>query len=307
VLLAQAEEDLDRITRKNVDTLAFLRDHAATCPLPGRPHMGRCHLTGCTDTRHCRFSHRHGHPNYGELPGEDAGAIVTAYRDAGSILGAARLLNARRVPTRMGGPWSSVSVRENLVRHGAIEHRTRPGAKARAPFAFYGLLRCHCGHILTGSRVRNGRDPVYTSYKCHLARTVPGHGLGSIPEKRMLEWAKDEASRLRTPESVELEATTRERDRAELAARRARIVDMYELGDLERGEYQRRVRAVADAERRLVDQELAAAVVTVPSVDWTWPAEKLNAVLRALWVEVAMDETMTPVRAEWAVPEWRAA
>ena len=250
---------------------------------------------------------RIGHPFYGERPGEDVGAVLAAYNDAGSVAGAARLLNGRGVPTRMGGPWATVSVREILIRLGAMPHRPRPGAKARAPLVFYGLLRCHCGHTLTGSRYRNGSDPTYCGYKCHRARTVPGHGPGSIPEKRMLEWAQAEAARLRAPEAVEMEAVSREAERSALAARRARIVDMYEAGDLPRDEYQRRMRVVVEAETRLADQELAATIVTVPAIDWTWPPEAINRVLRALWSEVTMDADMNPIRAEWLVPEWRSA
>jgi hypothetical protein len=308
VLLAQAEEDLDRMTRKNVDVSAWRAEHIATCGLPGRPHMGRCHIVGCADTRHCRYSHRRGHGNYGERPGEDANAVIAAYQDAGSILAAARLLNVRGVPTRMGGPWSSVSVRQLLVRLGAYPNRTRPGAKARAPFVFYGLLRCHCRHLLTGSRYQNGPDPGYTSYKCHMARTVPDHGPGSIPEKRMLEWAKAEvAARLHAPAEIEMEAVNREAERSALAARRTVIEDMYESnGPTWRDEYRRRIGAVAKAEERLRDQEVAAVVVPVPEVAWDRPAEKVNEVLRALWYEVTMDATMAPIEAIPIVPEWWA-
>jgi hypothetical protein len=251
---------------------------------------------------------RIGHPFYGERTGEDADAVVAAYQDAGSILGAARLLNVRHVPTRMGGPWSSVSVRQLLVRLGAYPNRTRPGAKARAPFVFYGLLRCHCRHLLTGSRYQNGPDPGYTSYKCHMARTVPDHGPGSIPEKRMLEWAKAEvAARLHPPAEIEMEAVNREAERSALAARRTVIEDMYESnGPTWRDEYRRRIGAVAKAEERLRDQEVAAVVVPVPEVAWDRPAEKVNEVLRALWYEVTMDATMAPIEAIPIVPEWWA-
>lgn len=245
---------------------------------------------------------RIGHPFYGERDGEDLDAVVKAFTDAGSIAGAAKLLNKRDVPTRMGRPWATVSVREILIRLGAMPHRTRPGAKARAPFAFYGLLRCHCGHTLTGSRYKNGPQPEYTIYKCHRARTLADHGPGSIPERRILGWAKTEAARLRLPEAVEMEALNRDREREALKARRARVLDMYETGDLPRDEYHRRIRVIDEADEALHDQEVAATVVTVPSIDWTWPPERINTVLRALWADVVMDDTMTPVRADWRLP-----
>jgi hypothetical protein len=220
-------------------------------------------------------------------------------------MGAARILNERGVPTRMGGPWGTTSVRDLLIRMGAMPHRRRAGAKARAPFVLYGLLRCHCGHTLTGTRYRNGSDLAYTTYKCHRARTVPGHGLSAVPEKRILAWVKSEADRLRLPEAVEVEVENQaERDRLE--ARRARILDMYERGDLDRDEYGRRMEA-AKAEATALDERAAdLAIVQVPELDWSWPPERINTVLRAMWDHVEMDTAMRPLKAVWTVPEWRA-
>lgn len=252
---------------------------------------------------------RIGHPYYGERPGEDTAAVIAAYQEAGSVMGAGRLLNERKVPTRMGGPWATTSVRETLIRLGAMSHNTRPGAKARAPFVLYGLLRCHCGHVLTGSRYRNGSDPAYTAYKCHVARTMPGHGLSAVPEKRILPWVMAEAARLRPPfDAVEVERERHvERDRLE--ARRIVIADMYEAsGPTWRGEYQRRMATVKADEERLDTKEVATAVLAIPdAIEWqTWTPEQINAVLRAMWDHVELDTTMRAVSAEWTVPEWRA-
>jgi DNA invertase Pin-like site-specific DNA recombinase len=247
-----------------------------------------------------------GHP-YGQRPGEDPAAVVAAYRDAGSLLGAARLLNERKVPTRLGGPWGTSTVNDLLIRTGAKVHRTRPGAKARAPFMFYGLLRCHCGHLLTGSRYRNGKDPEYTAYKCHYGWTVPTHGVSSVPEKRVLAWAREEAARLRVPDAVIIEEE-RQAERDRLEARRSVIADMYEgNGPPWREEYRRRMAALKVAEDALAAQEAATAIVAVPeAIDWTWTPEAVNTVLRAMWNHVELDNAMAPVRAEWTVPEWRA-
>ena len=246
---------------------------------------------------------RIGHPFYGERPGEDAAAVVTAYQEAGSIMGAARLLNERKVPTRMGDPWSTTSVRAILLRFGAMPHRSRPGAKARAPFALYGLLRCHCRHVLTGTRYRNGSDTAYCAYKCHAARTVPGHGPGSIPEKRILPWVRDEVARLRVPDAVTT-AVDNAAARAALAGRLERANELYIAGTISRERHAAESAAVSAELDRLGDAE---TVVAVPAIDWNWPAERINAVVRNVFAYVELDDQMHPVRAEWLVPEWRAA
>jgi site-specific DNA recombinase len=245
---------------------------------------------------------RIGHPFYGEREGEDTAAVITAFADAGSIMGAARLLNARGLPTRMGGPWSTVSVREILVRLGAMPHRTRPGAKARAPFALYGLLRCHCGHVLTGSRYRNGSDYTYCSYKCYAARTVPDHGPGSVPEKRILPWVRAEVARLRTPEAVTVAADNAAQRNA-LSGRLERAHELYIAGSISRERHAAEVAAVTTELDRLGDAEVVAAV---PAIDWTWEPARLNSVLRAILDRVELGPDLEPVRAVWTVPEWRA-
>ena len=76
---------------------------------------------------------RLGAPGYGALPGEDMGAVVDAYDEAGSYLGAARLLAARGVPTRRG-LWHPYTVSE-IVRRERPDlqpHQRRQGAQHAA-------------------------------------------------------------------------------------------------------------------------------------------------------------------------------
>lgn len=315
VLIAQAEEDLDRITRKNQDSIDYLKEHKKTCPLPGRPHVGRCHLVGCTDKTHCSFAHRHGHKFYGELPGEDVNLVVEAYRSEGTVMGACRKLNGDGVKSRMGGPWATVSVREILIREGAMPHTTRRGAKGRAPFVLYGLLRCHCadratadqadryGFILTGSRYRNGPQPMYTTYKCHRGRTTPDHGLASIPEKKMLPIVMAEAAKLRLPDAVRMAQDDMAR-RTALAGRLERANELYIAGTIGRERYDREVAAV---NRELDSLGASEAVIDIPALDWSQPPDVINTILRAMWSEIRLGPDMLPLPDGfvWRVPEWR--
>jgi DNA invertase Pin-like site-specific DNA recombinase len=240
---------------------------------------------------------------YGERAGEDLTAVTDAFREAGSVLGTARLLNAQRIPTRRGGLWSATAVRQILVRQDLLPRSGRQGAKPAAPFLLYHLLHCHCGRILTGIRYRNGSNPNYVVYRCMQGRVDPAHGdPRSVPETRVLPWVKAEAARLRTPELVALVEADAQR-RSELAAQRERVLDMYESGILDKAERDRRLSRIADHLDALDNTRRIAAV---PSIDWSWPAERINAVLRALVASVELDAQMRPLRAAWLVPEWRA-
>ncbi|MEA2536026.1 MAG: site-specific recombinase [Chloroflexota bacterium] len=239
---------------------------------------------------------------YGERPGEDVDAVVAAYREAGSVLGAARLLNDRGVITRMGGRWSTTPVRDVLLRAGAMRLRSRSGLKAEAPFYAFQLLRCHCGSTLTGSRYRNGPDPAYVTYKCTRGRALSGHGKGSITERSILPWLKAESARLVTPERVEIFADQAAK-RSALENRRARVLDMYDAGDINRDQYRDRMAVVDTAIDALADE---LTVVDIPALDWSWDPKDVNRVLRAMWSHVVLDDQLLPVEAVWRVPEWRA-
>jgi hypothetical protein len=249
---------------------------------------------------------RIGHPFYGDKAGEDAGAVVQAYRDAGSILGAARLLNRREVPTRMGGPWSSISVRDILTRLGAYAGRTRPGAKPRAPFLLYGLLRCHCGHTLTGTRYQNGPQPLYTAYKCYKARAVPDHGPGTIVEKTIVSWVRDEVAHIDLggdrAEAIRDDAALR----AALTARLERASEEYVAGRWTRA---RRDREIADVATEIDKLGDAVVVADLGDLDelWTWAPADANATLRAILERVTLGPDMRPVAAVWRNPALRRA
>lgn len=247
---------------------------------------------------------RIGNPVYGTRPGEQFDAVRVAFADAGSLHKAAQLLNARAIPTRTGKPWSGSTV-GSVLRHQAPELlpiRRRSGLKAAAPFALFRLLRCACGTILTGSRYRNGRNPAYVIYKCEKGRYAAVHHRPyAVPEHTIMSWVVGEAARLRTPERVQL-AEENVEARGALEARRLRILDLYEAGYVDGADRDRRLGAVAE-ELTKVDQ--AERLVGVPELDWSWPADRVNAVLRAMWDYVQLDERMRPSRAEWLVPEWR--
>lgn len=240
---------------------------------------------------------RIGHPFYGERPGESTDAVVAAYREAGSVLGAAKLLNEWKIPTRQGRPWGTTPVRETLLRLGAMPNRSRPGVKAAAPFILFQLLRCHCGATMTGSRYRNGPDLAYTTYRCIRGRADANHGRGNLTEKAVLPWVMAEAARLRIPKAVPVEST--DERRSFLREKRERIIDAHLDGTIDK--------ATRNDKLREVDEEVdnlsrVSGLIAVPKLDWTWAPKEINAVLRSMWGHVQLDDDLRPVRADWQLP-----
>jgi DNA invertase Pin-like site-specific DNA recombinase len=243
---------------------------------------------------------------FGSRPGEDLAAVKEAFLRAGSQHGAAKLLNVEGRPTRTGKPWSGSAV-ASVLRHSVpdlLPPRPHRGAKAAAPFVFFRLLRCPCGTLLTGARSVTGKQPGYALYRCHAARSAPTHPRPfSVPETALVPWIMTEAARLRTPKRVQL-AEENATARAALEMRRLRVLDLYEAGHIDAADRDRRLSAITEEIAKLDNVE---RLVDVPELDWSWPPERINAVLRAMWDHVELGEDMRPIEAAWLVPEWRQA
>lgn len=256
-------------------------------------------------------------PLYGDREGEDAAAVVAAFREAGSYSGAAKLLNARGIKPRNSrrGWWPSsvnVVIRRLLP---DVGRRREQGVRAGGTdFLFAGVLHCPtCGTRLTGARDRReilvkkrGTPPVLgpgrVRYSCRLGTALP-HPRISVSEHLILPAIRAEADRLRAPSEVETEAADKAQ-RAELEQRRARVLDLFEAGHIDRADRERRLAAVHEALGKLADRQV---IMAVPTLDWTRPTAKVNAVIRALFESVDLDPvTFQPVAFTWTVPEWRS-
>ena len=250
-----------------------------------------------------------GRKPYGSRAGEDVDAVRAAYTEAASFNGAARLLNERKLPTLKGKAWTQSSVAW-IIRHQAPELATAragtAGPMRPSRFALSKLVHCHCGRLMTPYSYKNGRNPTYTVYRCDGGRTDPAHPRPfAVNEPALLDWAKVEAAHLAVPADHAAQGE-RSADRSELDDRRTRILDMFEAGHLTRDEREARLAPVYEAMERL-DREAGAGILSaIPDIDWDWPPERLNPVLRALWERIDLGLDLRPVSAEWTVPEWRA-
>lgn len=243
---------------------------------------------------------------YGEREGEDAAAVLAAVAEAGSYSGAARLLNERGVKPRNGkrGWWpSTVAV---VAKRLNGESLAPTFTKNVGPdFILSKLLKCPtCGTLLTGMADREGRKGgPRIRYACRLGSVTP-HPRMSVSEHLILPAIQAEADHLITPEQLEAENGDVEK-RAELEQRRARVLDMYEAGDLDRDEYRRRIDAIDQDVARL---DARRVVTAIPRLDWSWQPRQINAVLRAMFSAIELDpESFTAIAFAWTVPEWRAA
>jgi DNA invertase Pin-like site-specific DNA recombinase len=245
--------------------------------------------------------------SFGEAPGEDADAVLSAFREAGSYSAAAKLLNERRVKPRNGRAWwpSSVAVIVKRLDPSVRAQRPSRGYKAGgSDFALARLLRCPtCGTRLTGTRDRvDGPNKGRVRYACRLGNALP-HPRVSISEHKIMPTIRDEAAHLVTPEQIE-QLDDASGLRADLEARRERILDMFEAGHIDRADRERRMQAV---QIQLEQLDARHIVQAVPTIDWTWPPKVLNGVLRALFERIDLDPaTFEPVAFGWRVPEWRA-
>lgn len=234
VLVTQAEEDLDRMTNKTQDTTDFLKAHALICTLPGRPHMGRCHLIGCTDTTHCKYAHKSGRIDYGADPShpEEAAALprlLQLFDLHGSFLATAKAATAEGLPTRLGAADWDIRTLSRVIRRARPElphapadcpgrpkargpardaftcphpHPARQGARARSTRLLAGLLRCGgtfpdgraCGQIMTSTSRPGGRSDAWL---CRIGHQNAAHSRPYvISETRLLPAIKAEAARL---------------------------------------------------------------------------------------------------------------
>lgn len=228
--------------------------------------------------------------------------VFSAYREAGTILGAAHILTESDIPAPRGGAgWGAPTVRRILMKNApdSLPRMNPRGRRQPSSSILSQLLRCpFCETLFTPI-------PSKGKYYCRFgARDRAEHPRYALTERFIIDWIMDEADRLDIP-SEDGEATP------DPAARRLAIDDLfrrasraYAAGGLTDDEF--------DEARRQRDTDLAAladlpVMVEVPPLDWSARPEKINAILRSLWRWVELDKNLVPVRAEWRVPEWRRA
>jgi DNA invertase Pin-like site-specific DNA recombinase len=235
----------------------------------------------------------HGARAYGHYDGEDPQKVMDAFAVTGSINGAARLLDEWGVPSRGGKPWAPSSVRRVIhYRDPSVLPAGQVARVKSAPdFRLARLLKCHCGRILSAANVR---DEV--RYRCKNSINAT-HGKASIGEGRVIDriqelWADFDHAGLR------LEAEEHDAERSKLYDRIDKLSRQHEMGLLDDAQIKERVDEVRAALDRVETRSVAADLPD--HIDWQDDDPRaVNAVLRAAWDHVELDEDLRPVRAAW--------
>jgi len=239
----------------------------------------------------------------GRLPYDAAttAAVVTAFNDSGSFLGACKLLNAQNVPTRLGGLWNVRTVSRVLRRTdtSGLPARKRQGERAgRSKHIFSGLLKCHCGDILTTMPRRDAS----VGYYCKHAHHDPSHSRPYVvAETKLLPWAKEEVTRGAGSHWLDVtyrDVNQKERDRLEV--RRERVMGSYldmrfDKATLDRllGELDVELQALGNEDRAIESWAFK------PTIVWTNEPGAINERLREMWRFVRLGSDLLPVEAEW--------
>ena len=257
-----------------------------------------------------------GQPGYGwrSARGEDgriihvpdpdlpAHVVVDAYREAGSIMGAAKLLQGRGVPAPKGGTrWGQSTVTRILERE-APELFPRPsrtgGRRTPTNMMFSQLLACHCGATMTPNRVRN---QYYCPWGHRLGSAV--HGKITASEAAVREWIEAKVDTMQLPaDTIEMtERNAARRDAVNARLDRARELYLSGVDDRKKWEAEK-ARAAADLDALDATQTVALKLRDRDCL-WTYQPGDINAILREIFVRVDLGPDMLPIGAQPRNPD----
>ena len=254
---------------------------------------------------HAPYGFRHVRDESGRIvrapdPGRPLEPVLEAYREAGSVLGAVKLLNARGIASPKGRTWHPSALTRVIEQNAPnLLPRQSPTGRRQPTRALLGqLLRCHCGTVLTPNVVRG-------QYYCNAGKLAGSakHGKYNVRESDLEPWVRAEADRLDLDVDAVKMGDETSRRREVLAEDRRRVGIRYQARELVDDEYLDALKAIDAEVGELAERE---AVVAIPAIAWDAPPEAVNAILRALWDHVQLGPDMRPSEAVWRVPEWRA-
>lgn len=238
---------------------------------------------------------------------EDPRDVLQAFRDGGSFGSAAKLLNERKVPTRRkatarrkGTAWNHGTVADIIRQQFPTEApsiRSRARAKMRTGKMLAGLLLCPCGATLTPRFPKDAG----VEYYCSRSYRVPGHGKTTVREAALLPSIQSEAARFEVPVDIVKMQAADDARRLALGRKRDRYIDFAADGTITKDELRKRLEKVDEELAGLQAHELLKAVPA--AIDWNWPPDQINAVLRTYFERIELGPDLLPARFVWRLPK----
>lgn len=232
----------------------------------------------------------------------------------GNVLQAAKLLNARRVPTRSGKPWDPRVLTRALDRVGALRVRrgSSPNGRRRAPSdaPLSRLVECHCGATMTPERDRrNGR---WLSLVCASGRKAgfENHGRYVARSRHIMDRLRSDlaVSRIRIEKTTPTDTAAR---RADLEARKRKLGIALADDAISEDDYRVRMDAIKRDLAALADDDATVGdwvgfSPKEPLVDWDADDAAIGDRLRRLVRAVRLNDEMLPASVDYRAP-WLAA
>lgn len=236
--------------------------------------------------------------------------VLEAVREAGTILGAVRVLNEQGIPSPKGGEWHT-SVLTRIVKAHDPDllrgHRNKGRPAGLAILA--GLVRCHCGQMMTPNAARR-------QLYCYQGNRqgVAAHGRAHVREADIFPWIMNRATEVREEADLGQRRANAEQRQAELVEQRERLGYALTDGLLTREQATAKAGAI-DTELAQIADDLAAMgerpnldLYEMPEMDPAiykdmalpdYTVEAIHGHLRSLMRYVQLDTEMRPVSIEW--------
>lgn len=234
--------------------------------------------------------------------------VLDAYREAGTLSGAARLLTERGYASPRGKPsWSVVGLRAIIEKldPSLLPPRRASGRKQRGKHLLSSLVVCHCGRIMSPDK-HHGSAPWFSLYCSQGRMQGPAvHGRYSMPGKVIGPLLVDAAKLYHPP--VETDSASHATRRAELTERLERLGMVFAEGAMTPNAFKTKAKAIRDELATISDDERAIESLRIPEagIDWDRPEGEVNADLTAIWRAVHMTKDYLSASIEWRVgPEY---
>lgn len=291
-----AELELNRIKQRNRKAFDV---RIARGDVLGHPTWGMHHI-------------RNGDGQMVEAPdpamAERVATVIATVREAGTILGAAKMLNQRGVPSPKGKDWHTSALTRVVKAHAPeMLERKRKGGRPAGPAPLRGVVKCHCGQTMTPNAARR-QLYCYNGNRQGVAK----HGRAHVREQDILPWIWKQAQAHADRGDAAEERQQAEQRQQDLRGQRERLGYALTDGLLTRDQAKQRAAEIdeqlaelaEDLERLSEDERPLGPGEIDPAdlADYRLSPEaimQVNEWLQSLFRSVQLDRDMRPASIEW--------